>query len=81
MINETTNELAHADEPLATEETPEQVEVERKGFSLGKSLRSPRTLISFALAIGIILFVFRGFEIDIAKTWDYMRGAESGFCW
>ena len=47
MINDTTNDLTRDDEPIAIEETPEQVEVERKGFSLAKSLRSPRTLISF----------------------------------
>src|SRR6266508_3488477 len=76
MINDTTNDLARDDEPIAIEETPEQVEVERKGFSLAKSLRSPRTLISFALAIGIILFLSRGFDIDFARTWEYIRGAD-----
>jgi glycosyltransferase 2 family protein len=79
MINETTNEHARTDETLAAEETPEQIEVERKGFALGKALRSPRTLISLAMAAGIILFLFRGFDIDLAKTWDYMRGANVAF--
>jgi glycosyltransferase 2 family protein len=76
MINDRSTELPSADQ--ASEETvsPAQVEVERSGFSLGKSLRNPRTLISFALAAGIILFVFRGLNIDIAKTWQYMRGAD-----
>ncbi len=78
MINDTTNDLTRDDEPIAIEETPEQVEVERKGFSLAKSLRSPRTLISLALAIGIILFLSRGFDIDFARTWEYMRGANLG---
>ena len=78
MINDSTSDLARDDEPIAIEETPEQVEVERKGFSLAKSLRSPRTLISFALAIGIILFLSRGFDIDFARTWEYMRGANVG---
>ena len=53
MINDTTNDLA-GDETLSSEETPDQVEVERQGFSLAKSLRNPRTLISFGLAIAIV---------------------------
>ena len=55
---------------------PAQIEVERSGFSLGKSLRNPRTLISFGLAVAIIFFVLRGLNIDLAKTWQYMRGAD-----
>ena len=69
-----------ASEPLrGVDETLEQSEVEHEGFSLAKSLRKPRTLISFALAAGIILFVLRGFDIDVAKTWQYMRGANVAF--
>lgn len=74
MINDTTNDLAR-DDAVAEIETPEQSEVERKGFSLGKSLRSPRTLISLALAVGIVAFFMRGLNIDIGETWQYMRGA------
>jgi uncharacterized membrane protein YbhN (UPF0104 family) len=74
MINDTTNDLA-GDEAGTGDETPEQAEVERKGFSLGKSLRNPRTLISFGLAIAIIVFALRGLNIDIADVWQYMRGA------
>ncbi|GAB4118070.1 MAG: lysylphosphatidylglycerol synthase transmembrane domain-containing protein [Roseiflexaceae bacterium] len=65
--------------PAAAEapaEIPEQQEVERQGFSLVKSLRNPRTIISFALALAIILFVFRGFDINVAKTWQYIVGAD-----
>jgi uncharacterized protein (TIRG00374 family) len=72
------NELGH-EIALGVDETPEQAEVEQQGFSLAKSLRKPRTLISFALAAGIILFVFRGFDIDVSKTWEYMRGANMLF--
>ena len=57
-------------------ETPEQRDVERQGFSLTKSLRNPRTLISFALAIAIILFVFRGFDINLQKTLGYMANSD-----
>jgi glycosyltransferase 2 family protein len=76
MINEGTGERARAEGEAEAEETPAQLEVERRGFSLGRSLRDPRTLVSFGLAIAIILFVFRGFNIDIAKTWAYIRGAD-----
>ncbi len=57
------------------EATPEAEQVEREGFSLWQKLRSPRTLISFALAVAIIVFAFRGLNIDIAETWRYMRSA------
>lgn len=75
MVNEPTNELNHPAEATTTPELPTENEVEREGFSLGRSLRSPRTLISFALAFGIVLFVVRGVNIDIWKTWEYIRGA------
>jgi glycosyltransferase 2 family protein len=74
MINDTTKDLG-GDEALSSEETPEQVEVERQGFSLAKSLRNPRTLISFGLAIAIVVFALRGLKIDIADVWHYVRGA------
>ncbi|MCU0494628.1 MAG: flippase-like domain-containing protein [Chloroflexaceae bacterium] len=50
-------------------------QVEREGFSLWERLRSPRTLISFALAIAIVVFAFRGLDINLAQTWEYIRGA------
>ncbi|MEJ5344015.1 MAG: lysylphosphatidylglycerol synthase transmembrane domain-containing protein [Chloroflexus sp.] len=49
---------------------------ERGTFSLGQRLRQPRTLISFGLAIAIIVFVVRGLDIDLATTWQYMRSAD-----
>lgn len=76
MLNDSTNDLTRSPDAALAQETPAQAAVEREGFSLGKTLRNPRTLISFVLAIAIILFVFRGFNIDLAKTWAYMRGAE-----
>lgn len=74
MINETTKEYSEEESAQSPGE-PSPSEVERKGFSLGKTLRSPRTLISFGLAVAIIFVVFRGFDIDLAKTWGYMVGA------
>lgn len=76
MINDSTNELSNADEAIISHEPPAQAEVERAGFSLGKALRNPRTLISFGLAVAIILFLVRGLNIDLQKTWQYMRGAD-----
>jgi ATP phosphoribosyltransferase-like protein len=75
MINDRSTERSSADQAAGETEAPAQVEIERSGFSLGKSLRSPRTLISFGLAIAIIFFVLRGLNIDLARTWQYMRGA------
>jgi uncharacterized protein (TIRG00374 family) len=75
MIKEPTTQLSSGDESIVEQSSPAEIEVERSGFSLAKSLRSPRTLISFALAAAIILFVVRGLDIDLAKTWEYMRGA------
>ncbi len=53
----------------------EEEAIEREGFSLWKKMRSPRTLISFGIAVAIVLFVFRGLDIDPQKTWAHMRGA------
>jgi len=54
---------------------PPEVAVEREGFSLWQRLRSPRTLISFGLALAIVVFAFRGLNIDLGQTWRYMRSA------
>lgn len=75
MINDSTKPVTD-DEGIPPTDTPEEQEVEREGFSLVKSLRSPRTWISFALALAIILFVFRGLDINVANTWAYIRGAD-----
>lgn len=76
MLNDSTGDLTRNGDAASPPEPPEQSAVEREGFSLSRSLHNPRTLISFALAIAIIFFVFRGFNIDLAKTWAYMRGAD-----
>jgi uncharacterized protein (TIRG00374 family) len=75
MLNDPTTKISSADEAIVSQEPPAQAEVERSGFALGKALRNPRTLISFVLAAAIILIVVRGLNIDLAKTWAYMRGA------
>ena len=76
MVNNSTENLVRAEEPAALE-APTPVEVGREGFSLARALRSPRTWISFVLALFLILFVLRGFNIDPARTWAYMRGADA----
>jgi uncharacterized protein (TIRG00374 family) len=75
MLNDSTK-VSGADAEIEALETPEQREVERQGFSPARALRNPRTLISFALAIAIIVFVFRGFDIDLSQTWTYIVGAD-----
>lgn len=72
MVLDKTKQMApDAAEPA----TPGEAAVEREGFSLWRRLRSPRTLVSFGIAIAIIWFAFRGLNIDIEQTWRYMRAA------
>ncbi|HEU4324836.1 MAG TPA: flippase-like domain-containing protein [Roseiflexaceae bacterium] len=75
MINDTTSR-PQADDAEAPLETPAQAEVEREGFSLARSLRNPRTLISFALAIAIIFFALRGLDINVQETLQYIGEAD-----
>jgi uncharacterized membrane protein YbhN (UPF0104 family) len=75
MIDETKSGIA-AEQIAPGEPAPvAPADVERGGFSLWQRLRSPRTLISFGLALAIIVFAFRGLDIDIRATWGYMRAA------
>lgn len=68
-LSETESDATHSD--AATEKQ----EIAEEGFSPWKKLRSPRTLVSFAIAIAIIVFVFRGLNIDPQQTWQHMRSA------
>lgn len=70
MLDEGARRRADAGPPIEAQD-----EVQREGFSLGKWLRSPRTLISFAMAFAIIGFALRGFNIDFAATWSHIRQA------
>lgn len=84
MLDESKGQLGAEPAEIAPELPPE-VEVERGGFSLWERLRSPRTLISFGLALAIVIFALRGLNIDLATTWSYMRQANpwlllAGFC-
>lgn len=80
LIDDTKNPSSAAELPLSREapqvpDIPPEVEVAREGFSLWERLRNPRTLISFGLAIAIVIFALRGLNIDLALTWQYMRQA------
>jgi len=66
------------DTPTKTDivlDTDDQEDVSSQGFVLRDRLLRPRTLISFGLAFGLILFVFRGIDIDPAETFQQMRQA------
>lgn len=73
MVDDGTSQVA-GEQPVVPELAPE-VEVAREGFSLWDRLRSPRTLISFGLALAIVIFALRGLNIDLGQTWQYMRQA------
>jgi uncharacterized membrane protein YbhN (UPF0104 family) len=45
------------------------------GVSLGRRVRSPRTLVSFAIAAAILWFVARRLDVDPAAIWAQMRRA------
>lgn len=51
---------------------------EQPPASIGKSFLSWRTFVSFGLAIVIIVFVFRGLNIDIQESWRQIRQANVG---
>lgn len=49
---------------------------EERNFSLQEALRSPRTWVSFALAIMLIVFVFRSLDISLTETLAVMQRAQ-----
>lgn len=48
---------------------------DRPPASIGKSFLSWRTFVSFGLAVAIMVFVFRGLDIDIRDSWRQIRAA------
>ena len=60
-------------EPSVAGEAASEGEVEQGGFALWERLRSPRTLVSFGIALAIVIFALRGLNIDLALTWQYIR--------
>jgi uncharacterized protein (TIRG00374 family) len=49
---------------------------EERNFSLQEALRSPRTWVSFALAIMLIVFIFRSLDISLTETLQVMRQSD-----
>ena len=48
---------------------------EQPPASIGKSFLSWRTFVSFGLAVAIMVFVFRGMDIDLKDSWRQIRSA------
>lgn len=75
QYDKTISNAAQSDEPgdgvRHTQDQPTQEGPQ--AFSLKDRLLRPRTLISFALAFAIILFIFRGIDINLAETFREMR--------
>jgi uncharacterized protein (TIRG00374 family) len=46
---------------------------------LAHRLRDPRTLLSFVLAVAIVLFLFTGLKIDPAEVWQTIKKANLGY--
>jgi glycosyltransferase 2 family protein len=49
------------------------IDVSTQGLDLRERLLRPRTWISFGLAFALILFIFRGIDIDPVETFGQMR--------
>lgn len=60
------------DAPVLPPDDSDEAQLDR-GFVLKDWLLRPRTLLSFVVAIAIIVFVFRGIDIDVAQTIRQIR--------
>jgi len=69
--------VGSADSSAADESADEAIAQDRSW--LAHRLRDPRTLLSFGLALAIIVFLFRGFNLDPAAVWATMRHANLGY--
>jgi len=64
------------DEVVSSTITPEPApEPEPEKISLPQRFLRPRTLISFLIAIAIIVFLFTQFRIDVVRTWETVTSA------
>jgi len=54
-------------------------EVSTRSMSVGRRMRSPQTLISFALAFAFIFVVFRKLNINFSDVWSNIRNANPWF--
>lgn len=71
-MNTTRVHLQEHDE-LPPHEHAASEEVAERGFSLKERLFNIRTLVSLGIAVAIIAFLFRGFEINPAEIWRQMQ--------
>lgn len=62
----------------AAQPPPDQDQAPGSPFALWQRLRNPHTLISFGIALAIIVFVFRGLNIDLEQTLWHMGNANLG---
>jgi uncharacterized protein (TIRG00374 family) len=58
------------DAPIPSGDEPE------RPISLGERLRSPQTVISFVVALGIIYFIFQQLDLNLRDVWNQIRGAQ-----
>lgn len=67
----------YPNEDEAEDQRPHESEaaedVAERGFSLRERLLNVRTLISLALSLAIIVFVFTGFDINVREVWQEVR--------
>lgn len=50
-------------------------DVSERSMSLGRRLRSPQTLVSFAIAFALIFLIFRRLDINFSAVWANVRQA------
>ncbi len=75
IAKDTTEKIAYEDDTPTDAAALEQDQVAHEGFSLWKKLRSPRTLVSFVIAFAIVIFAFRGLNINLQEIWLHIRRA------
>ena len=70
-------------QPLATtppDETVQQADAITDDDSwLKQNLRNPRTILSFVLALAILIFIFTRLNVPLAEIWDNIKHANLGF--
>jgi len=62
-------------EPGKPPEPPQETKAEAPPISLKKRFFNLRTLIVFTLALAFIVFIFFRLDVDLATTWETIRGS------
>jgi glycosyltransferase 2 family protein len=67
------------DKPVAPNDSPTaepiEEEVSPSPPALGARLTQPRTLLSFAIGFGLLFLAIQRLDVNLASTWDVLRGA------